>query len=333
MKLSDKKFLKVLALKGLILGFSERKKVVYAENEDQATVASNILQEYGLGEYQVEVIGKVSILGVRRLLPFVLTPVEVKKTEKIRPLKCGISIGHRDITAGTLGAFVEAFNKICILDCAHVLHPYPLSAFPPTNKEVCQPGPYDFGFDYSKVPEYHVANYTWHLKIWSIYERPTCPTTMMIDKLYRLFGRESEFIILQKPNHLDTGMAGLLPDIEYEPKLFSTQETPQDPFIGLLFAGSTQGHGVICKVNKYLPKHISYKLIGFKAHTGDDILNKWVYKDGRTSCLTEAIVIDDRASIMVSYYYDLTWFEDVIITSSALGAKGGDSGSPVFLKK
>jgi V8-like Glu-specific endopeptidase len=37
--------------------------------------------------------------------------------------------------------------------------------------------------------------------------------------------------------------------------------------------------------------------------------------------------------VAVGYYYDIAWFEDVIITSADLRTSGGDSGSPVWLWK
>jgi len=66
----------------------------------------------------------------------------VDPTEKFRPLLGGISIGHRDITAGTLGCFVTKENKVFALSNNHVLAN---SNAGQIGDAIYQPGAYDGG--------------------------------------------------------------------------------------------------------------------------------------------------------------------------------------------
>jgi len=63
-------------------------------------------------------------------------------TKKFRPVVGGISIGHKDITAGTLGCFVTKDGKILALSNNHVLAN---SNKGQIGDAICQPGPYDGG--------------------------------------------------------------------------------------------------------------------------------------------------------------------------------------------
>jgi len=84
-----------------------------------------------LGSVETDVIeiGKIKALGY---------------TERMRPTKCGISIGHKDITAGTLGCLVKdmATQEIMILSNNHVLAN---SNKAKIGDEILQPGPHDKG--------------------------------------------------------------------------------------------------------------------------------------------------------------------------------------------
>jgi hypothetical protein len=63
-------------------------------------------------------------------------------TEKFRPAPGGVSIGHKDITAGTLGCLVLRNNQIHILSNNHVLAN---SNEADNGDTILQPGPYDGG--------------------------------------------------------------------------------------------------------------------------------------------------------------------------------------------
>ena len=65
------------------------------------------------------------------------------------------------------------------------------------------------------------------------------------------------------------------------------------------------------------------------AHPGDGIEGRVVWKSGRTTGVTRGTVIADSAKVKVFYGDKWVIFEDVIVVDGL--AKGGDSGSPVFI--
>jgi Trypsin-like peptidase domain len=73
------------------------------------------------------------------------------RTARHRPAPGGVSIGHRDITAGTLGCLVKKNGQIHILSNNHVLAN---SNSGQTGDPILQPGPYDGG----TYPNDHIAN-------------------------------------------------------------------------------------------------------------------------------------------------------------------------------
>jgi len=64
-------------------------------------------------------------------------------------------------------------------------------------------------------------------------------------------------------------------------------------------------------------------------HSGDGIAGKKVWKSGRTTGITTGIVETDAAKVKVWYGDRWIIFEDIILVRGL--ARGGDSGSPVFL--
>jgi len=66
----------------------------------------------------------------------------VDRTKRIRPAPGGVSIGHRDITAGTLGCLVKKNGQTFILSNNHVLAN---SNEGVAGEYILQPGPYDGG--------------------------------------------------------------------------------------------------------------------------------------------------------------------------------------------
>jgi hypothetical protein len=72
-------------------------------------------------------------------------------TERLRPAPGGSSIGHREITAGTLGCLVKRGSEVFILSNNHVLAN---SNDAQPGDAILQPGPYDGG----TLPADHIAN-------------------------------------------------------------------------------------------------------------------------------------------------------------------------------
>ena len=73
------------------------------------------------------------------------------RTGRHRPAPGGVSIGHRDITAGTLGCLVKKNGEIFILSNNHVLANSNAAA---KGDPILQPGPIDGG----KLPNDHIAD-------------------------------------------------------------------------------------------------------------------------------------------------------------------------------
>ena len=106
-------------------------------------------------------------------------------TEKHRPAPGGVSIGHRDITAGTLGCLVKKDGHTVILSNNHVLAN---SNAAEIGDPILQPGPHDGG----SFPEDHIADLEHFIPI-NITGIPSdCPiatgTADFLNSIARLFG-------------------------------------------------------------------------------------------------------------------------------------------------
>ena len=133
-------------------------------------------------------------------------------TARYRPAPGGVSIGHRDITAGTLGCLVKKGGQIFILSNNHVLAN---SNEASPGDPILQPGPYDGG----KYPADHIGNLQQFVPI-SFDEQPSqCPLTRGLASLYngivRIFGgvdRLKAVRIRAEENKIDAAIARPLND-------------------------------------------------------------------------------------------------------------------------
>lgn len=98
------------------------------------------LDDAAKGEVDVRVIGPVRPLSSRT--PASPTPEELQ--QRTRPLRPGLSIAQRDVTAGTLGGFVRRAGApgLLVLSNSHVLADSDRAA---VGDPVLQPGPADGG--------------------------------------------------------------------------------------------------------------------------------------------------------------------------------------------
>lgn len=87
--------------------------------------AKEIRQEIGAAEVNIEVIPQIEIPSRDTLRTFIAFERHSRGLrEQIRPLHIGLSVGHLNGGAGTLGAFVDIKKKgVAILSCTHVLAP------------------------------------------------------------------------------------------------------------------------------------------------------------------------------------------------------------------
>jgi len=210
------------------------------------------------------------------------------RTQRMKVLRAGISIGSEEITAGTLtGRFIDLTdNTVVMVSNRHV--------FEGTEgkTKVVQPGVYDGG----AVPG-DVVGTVKRLAEWG--RREELPFWKRV--ICFLFGWVLEEWCHRKtmPENLDAGVATWDP-IDLNRQL---------------------GSGV------YMDDQ-SVMLIS-KTHPGDSIVGKKVWKAGRTTGVNDGEVVDDKATVRVWYGDRWRTFTDVVVVRGI--ARGGDSGSPVFL--
>ena len=273
------------------------------------------------------------------VLPSFVEGIEIKVVEigevralsepqqgKFRPLIPGTSIGHAQITAGTLGWVFEKGTEEFLGSNAHVFHPDPSSENAPSVLDILQPGAYDGG----KKPEDKVANYHWHQHINGVGTPSTCSVSNIAVKIANAIAGlkwKTRFTTyVDKTNYQDFAVATLDASVEYELKNYFFDPVALDyPFLGLCFAGSNMA-SMICKAQYqvaagYIPKGVD---------VGTVAINETIRKGGRTTGDTEGIVLDESIDVQVGYGNFTATISDVIMTTKCLD--GGDSGSGAWKK-
>ena len=239
----------------------------------------------------------------------------VDKTGKFRPLVAGISIGHKQITAGTLGWFVEKNGQILLASNAHVFTPDPsLETF--LEDDILQPGKYDGGIEV-------VGDYLWHDVIHTMSQCQLANGIVRtLNRLSEMFKRQSRFQVQEVLNHQDFAVA--LSEVAFDRKFVDVEELP-DPFLGFGFAGSDTT-STTCKID-YAMVH-GYRPCDVEIYETLQV-GDTVAKTGRTSCFTKAQVISTSARLQVSYGTFIAEFSDIVLTTKLLDP--GDSGSAVWI--
>jgi len=240
------------------------------------------------------------------------------KTEKVRPLVAGISVGNRAITAGTIGWFMERNSEVFLGSNAHVLCDEPKNETS-GEKDILQPGAYDGGTEV-------VAKYFWHKQIIPFGEAE-CDVAKGICKVLnafaKLFGRSTRILpYAEVANNIDFAVA--LMSTPYEPRFFDVKfPSNKYKFAGFGFAGSDTV-SLICK-QAYVVK-AGYKPVGYDV--ADVVAGDVLHKTGRTSCHTSAVVSVESAYEVVGYGSYYAAFDDVVLTEKLL--EPGDSGSSAW---
>lgn len=211
-------------------------------------------------------------------------------TDKHRPAPGGVSIGHRDITAGTLGCLVQKDGQKFILSNNHVLAN---SNQAEIGDPILQPGPYDGG----TYPDDHIADLKDFVPINIIGVPSECPiatgTASLLNGIAKLLGSQVRMqAINQQPleNLVDAAIARPL--------------NPEDVSDEILQIGTIQG-----------------------SVAGE--LGMTIKKSGRTTGLTTGVIEQVDVSVNVQYGEGQTaMFTDQLMAGAM--SQGGDSGSAVL---
>ena len=244
----------------------------------------------------------VSRLSARDMLPATVNniPTDVVETGPIRALQShtaryrpapgGVSIGHRDITAGTLGCLVRKSGRIFILSNNHVLAN---SNEASPGDPILQPGSYDGG----KYPDDHIANLEEFVPISFDEQTSECPLTRGLASFFngiaRIFGSPDRLKAVRTravENKVDAAIARPLNDRDVSPEI--------------LEIGTIQG-----LVNGELGMAIK--------------------KSGRTTGLTTGEILQVDVTVNVQYGAGrIARFSDQLLAGAM--SQGGDSGSAIL---
>lgn len=215
-------------------------------------------------------------------------------TGRDRPAPSGISVGHFNITAGTLGCLVTDLTdgKLCILSNNHVLADQNAGV---AGDHILQPGVFDGGTD--------PADFIASLKRFQMLN----PSGNVIDAAIAEVNNAADVIDQMKNTLMDV-------------------PTPKHPAVGLLFAG-----GCNRTFMNPIDNVLSTLVIEFLNGPGATVaaaIDMNVEKVGRTTEYTSSTIIEIDSSITVDYGGGVTRSFDHQFTTSWM-SEGGDSGSIV----
>lgn len=220
-------------------------------------------------------------------------PLVAYRTDRVRPAPPGVSIGHKDVTAGTFGCVVkDKDNDPYILSNNHVLAN---SNDASLGENILQPGKADGG----SAPDDVIAElFSFVPLTFDDFVNP-CPAANLIvtalTKTSSLFGRKSKFMTYvdsqQEANLVDAAIAAPRDDDDIVPHIID---------------------------------------IGTPVVTLDPSLDLSVIKSGRTTGLTSGKITGLNATVRVQYGAGkIATFEDQIILSGDSFSGPGDSGSVI----
>jgi hypothetical protein len=211
-------------------------------------------------------------------------------TEKHRPAPGGVSIGHRDITAGTFGCLVKKNGQTVILSNNHVLAN---SNAAQIGDPILQPGPHDGG----SFPQDHIANLEQFVPINIIGIPSECPIATNIANF--LNGIAKAFGSSVQLRAVDTQATENLVDAAIARPL-----NPEDVKDEILQIGTISG-------------------------TAEAELGMPIKKSGRTTAFTTGEIQQIDVSVNVQYGAgQIAMFADQLMAGAM--SQGGDSGSAVL---
>ena len=297
---------------------SDKIKKVLEDNKEQLLSLANVVA-VGIGYKTIKgketktiaiicsVVKKLpeSQLSPKDIIPSAIndTPTDVietgviramkARTDKWRPAPGGVSIGHVDITAGTLGCLVKKDGQTMILSNNHVLAN---SNDAEVGDPILQPGPYDGG----RFPVDHIANLYEFVPIdftGGDGNGGICPIargiTSLLNSIARIFGSKTRLQVINiraADNLVDAAIAQPLDENDVSAEILD---------IGMI-AGLIQGE-----------------------------LGMNVKKSGRTTAVTTGRISQVNVTVNVQYGSGrIARFVDQLMTGAM--SQGGDSGSALL---
>jgi hypothetical protein len=211
-------------------------------------------------------------------------------TKRHRPAPGGVSIGHRDITAGTLGCLVKKNGQPVILSNNHVLANSNAAAI---GDPILQPGPYDGG----RFPDDHLAELQEFVPIQIIGLPSDCQTATAVAGMLNW-------------------IAGLLGS---SVRLQATEQQAGENLVDAAIARPLRAEDVSGDILQ----------IGTIQGTAEGELGLAIKKSGRTTGLTTGEIQQVDVSVNVQYGEGkVALFVDQLMAGPM--SQGGDSGSAVL---
>jgi len=323
-------------LKPRILEHLKRRTFVYTELCIRVFVTQKVQESLlpkaailpkAICDIPVDVVVKGEFFAPPKMTSFKKTKKSaVDKTKRFRPVPIGVSVGHWNITAGSLGIPYDRGHRVFLPGTnAHVGTPDP-SMYPEeiVKKRILQPGAYHGGQTHENV----VGEYLWHKRIRPLGEVSDCQLSHLasggLNFVSKTFQRKTRFVpIVLESNYIDF-MVYTISESHCIKIADESINLETAKFIGHLFAGSDLS-GVICKVGHIIAE-------GFKPRVPflEEIIQGDTVKGVSFWCNFQTIVEESSASLLVNYGGFQALFEDVILIKNDGTIKGGWSGSPWF---
>lgn len=315
--ISKKKNTETLIKKHRLIGVGYGKKTKDGEKTSNEAIVCLVQRKMPLSALSAdEVLPKSINIDGEEILIDVVEIGHVKALldhkSKHRPIVAGISLGHKDITAGTLGCLVKKNGDdfVYILSNNHVIAN---SNDAKIGDEIYQPGPMDGGYE-------PVANLTDYVKI-KFSNSIDTPHNRVDAALARIVGQNpvnNDPPVVDQPKKRNFFQKIL----DFFRNIFNSLFSEEKIFGSAFFSLSVDYSNYIFN----FPKTIEITGNLENVNVGDVVL-----KSGRTTGLTYGEVIATNAVIDVDYGGPWARFENQIVTSNM--SFGGDSGSLVFNDK
>jgi hypothetical protein len=240
--------------------------------------------------------------------------------DKVSPLVAGYSIGHINISAGSLGGFFERIRDghAPILGSNRHVFSDTLGGLT-LDKRILQPGPSDSGIVPAAARYLEGTNLKMPLNpfkaLWMV----------LVNLVYQLLGQTPPYDLTDStPRNLDFAVAEPIEPVS----MLHAGLSDWDDYCGIFFATSPS-KSFFCKA-KYITA-FGYKMMN--VNTKEAVAGDTVYKgDSRTTARGSATVLYDSVFLWVSYggFGNDRPFDDVVMTTKVID--GGDSGTAAFLK-